>query len=235
MIFQAIDIPLPENYEPSPPSLRIRSPQARESSSLAREVTAYATRRRRLANKVSEFSELAFKGYRYGETAEVVYFDYLHDASVMGPHRTRLPGSLRDVSLPSLKFRCVLLEDLDPDKVDIVGAALRLDLRLFSTHLRDSRYFSLTGNSASNEIWSNYQHTRRHCSMKWLRPVVPSFAITERLRKKLISGEKARASCVVRTCSVPRHGISTQKNIFRRSLDLSALPEDPRLFPIGWE
>ena len=242
---------IPDNRRRHQPSRRefvqrrasARADRTREDSSISNEVDDYRALRQRVADRSKHFPDLGTETTRSDpnrETTPTVYFDYHDDSSLDGPNwlgrETPLAvDTLRDLPDAKLKLRCVLLEDLEPMKIDIVGAALRLDIRFFGTHLSDSGYAHSGEQSTKTHTWSTFQSTGQHCSIKWIRPIMPSLVVNGRLRDRLLSGRTARAPCV-RKCEAGRHEVNTKQNIFRRALELSADQDSAdSTFPMGWE
>jgi hypothetical protein len=120
-------------------------------------------------------------------------------------------------------FRSVILEDLDPMKMDTIGAAFDLDATFFGTHLQRSGYVPSTELRETTEAWSNFQPVQRYCTIKWLR-----------FRYELLRGRLVKAPCF--EGRPENHEFQTDQNIFRRPLALCAVAHQSECaFPVGWK
>jgi hypothetical protein len=141
----------------------------------------------------------------------------------------------------STALRIVILEDLDPVKINYVGSAFHIGPGFFASHLRGSGYCPDEEHiSNQRSTWSRLRPGKGQFSMSWLRPVLPLVPLTPQVRDELLNGQDSapRLPCIFPECREGKyHGIRTHNNIFRRPVNLnSSLAGDMGAeFPVGWE
>jgi hypothetical protein len=138
---------------------------------------------------------------------------------------------------PGTKLRLVILEDLDPLKIDFVGATFNIPPSFFGAHLQGAGYGPVEPELTNS--WNKFRLRKTQFSLTWLRPVLPfHMQMTAKIRNSLIniSEEPSWISCILPDCD-QRHKVRTPQNILRKSINLSAKPDGNDLgdFPVGWE
>jgi hypothetical protein len=191
---------------------------------------------RQVVKHLPHLGVVASESCRNRETKAVVCYDYKSGSTKPQLIPITSYSALR-LPTPGASWRLVILEDLDPFKIGLVGAAFKVGPSLFATHLQGSGYH----HSEEEPIhsWSKFQGIKGQFSMNWLRPVLPSVPLSTRVRSAIVEdGRPApRLPCIFPNCDEKIHKVKTNRNIFRQPVNLCAeLGGDmAEPFPTGWE
>lgn len=220
---------------------------------IAEEVKNYRNNVRRLADHFSNFSNVATIRTRHKWTSRIVLYDRFESEHHRPPRRLE-PWSkhaspptyqdfrrvLRNV-VDNCEQRVVLVEDLSPAAVQLLGATLDIPPHVFEEHLDRSGYKQVGDSHKSTSVWNPRSSAQGYSSMTWYRPVLPSLPLSTKLREKLIENEKSlRVRCPLEECRPHKIHISTTRNIWRRHLELCPDPGHHHKgsgdeYPVGWE
>src|ERR1700712_1042440 len=137
---------------------------------------------------------------------DVICVDYMPDfttqtTSIQNVHALHFHRPREAVS------RVIILEDMDPYKVAMIGSAYGIGPKFFASHLRGSGYDVLEDEEESEQqgSWTRYRSAKTHFSFNWLRPVLPSLSITSKERAALLAGDEKKLRCIVPECDQRRH------------------------------
>jgi len=138
--------------------------------------------------------------------------------------------------------RLILVEDLNPPLIDLLGATFDIPPHVFEEHLDRSGYATILRSQRNTPAWQTRSPVQGFSSVTWYRPVIPLISITSKFRTQLIANQAPIARCNLEECRDRVHNmhLCTLKNIWRRHLNLSPEPgvhyKDSRTeFPSGWE
>jgi hypothetical protein len=218
----------------------------------APEVAEYRDKISVLANRL-KFENVAATATRHHWSPRIVYYDRLESASDLPPRRyepwesrsspptfEEFYGTLGNIS-DDCTQRIVLVEDMAPSLVDLLGATFQIPPHVFEEHLDRSGYKKSTDND-TRSAWPTRSSTQGYSSVNWFRPVLPLVPVTSRFRSKLIKDRKPRVRCPFEGCENDGHNLrlNTQANIWRRQLDLCPEPgvyhkNSDTEYPVGWE
>ena len=140
--------------------------------------------------------------------------------------------------------RIVLVEDLSPKLIDLLGATFDIAPHVFEEHLESSGYRRLdTEIDKKTNAWNTGSNLLGHssiASVRWYRPVLPLIPISQRFRTRLIRDRRPQVYCPFDGC--PRHTLplSATANIWRHFLELCPEPGiyhkgSSTEYPVGWE
>ncbi|OSS48375.1 hypothetical protein B5807_07812 [Epicoccum nigrum] len=140
--------------------------------------------------------------------------------------------------------RVVLVEDLSPKLIDLLGATFDIAPHVFEEHLDSSGYRRVdTEIDTKANTWNTRSNALGYssiASVKWYRPVLPLIPMSQRFRTRLIRDRRPHAYCPFYGC--PRHTLplSATANIWRHFLELCPEPgiyhKGSRTeYPVGWE
>ncbi|KAF2635029.1 hypothetical protein P280DRAFT_554076 [Massarina eburnea CBS 473.64] len=187
---------------------------------------------------------------RHVWSARIVFYDCLESEPFRPPrryepwrYRASIPN-YQEFSSTLRKFsddctqRLILVEDLTPSLIDVLGATFQIPPHVFEEHLDGSGYISKGRNT--KHPWQIHSSTQGSASINWFRPVLPLIPITSRFRSKLIADHSPVVPCPFKNCSPHNLRLSTLGNIWRRHLDLSPQPgtyhkDSKEEYPIAWE
>lgn len=136
--------------------------------------------------------------------------------------------------------RLILVEDLTPSLIDLLGATFQIPPHVFEQHLDRSGYSKESKESNSTVAWHTRSTAQGYSSVTWYRPVLPLMPITSKMREKLLSGRRVRVRCPIEHCREHDVWLGTAANIWRHQLDLSPDPgvyhkASQTDYPVGWE
>jgi hypothetical protein len=218
------------------------------------ETDIYRLKIDRLAAHLTNFENIATTATRHRWSPRIVYYDRFttgrdHETRRYEPWESRsiapsfeeFFGTLRNVS-DECEQRIVLVEDLTPSLIDLLGATFQIPPHVFEEHLDRSGYKKDTEGRDGRATWHTHSSTQGYSSVTWYRPVLPLVPITSRLRSKLIMDRKPRVRCPFDGCQDRDHNLrlNTESNIWRRQLDLCPEPGvchkgSDTEYPVGWE
>lgn len=224
---------------------------------VAVEVADYRSNIRVLAHRLTDFENVAVTATRHPWSPRIVYYDHFPSGwdGQDRPYRRNEPWenqssapafedfrkTLRNVSDHCIQ-RIVLVEDLTPNLIELLGATFQVPPHVFEEHLDRSGYTKDLEGGDRKKAWHSRASTQGFSSVTWFRPVLPLVPVTSRLRSKLISDRKPRVRCPFDGCQAHGHNLrlNTQANIWRHQLDLCPEPgvyhkDSDTEYPVGWE
>lgn len=226
-----------------------------------------------LSTRFSTFDNVASLETRHDWSSRLVYFDSLNFHGITETYRKELWRDNTTAPPPEdfereLKWsvpegchqRLILVEDMCPALVNLLGVTFRIPPYVFERHLHRSGY--ATEQNGLHEIkptWHSRPSAEGYCSITWYRPVVPVVPLTTRLRKELVEADRdpttkaklgskqggdskgPEIDCPFKE-GLPKHKVrlSTCSNIWRGWLALCPTPgvcsrNSAIEYPVGWE
>ncbi|KAH7381340.1 hypothetical protein DE146DRAFT_670279 [Phaeosphaeria sp. MPI-PUGE-AT-0046c] len=197
----------------------------------------------RLAEAHPNLKVVATAAVRHQWNSRILYYDYTNQAEHVTKHEpwsefTDAPDfsdfhkTLRTIPENCLQ-RVILVEDLNPALINLLGVTFDIPPQVFEEHLKQSGYTSLE--SDKDVGWHMASSDQGYMSISWYRPVLPIIPVTPLLRKKLTSGDQPQ----IRRNRRNVH-LHTTTNIWRPTLGLCPAPgvyhkgSKPE-YPVGWE
>jgi hypothetical protein len=216
------------------------------------EVENYRNNIRRLADHFSYFNNVASTDTRHQWCSRIVLYDRLEPEHHQTPKRSEpwpdqayapsyleFYNTLRSVA-DTCEQRVVLVEDLSPALVDLLGATFDIPPHVFEEHLDRSGYKAMVESRKSASAWNLRSSAQGYSSVTWYRPVLPLFPLNSRVRTGLIKNQNMQIRCPLEEC--PQHDIplGTSGNIWRNFTELCSEPGDyykgsETEYPVGWE
>ncbi|KAF2995702.1 hypothetical protein E8E13_003855 [Curvularia kusanoi] len=231
----------------SPPPRRAPTPKPTFA-----DVEAYRSSVKELAPRFKTFENVALRDTRHAGGCRIVYYDLLYGQEDSEPmrrevveHRNLQPSypkfrsQLRGVTDDCLQ-RIILVEDLSPLLINMLGATFQIPPHVFEQHLDRSGYSKKIESRDNKVAWQARSSAQGYSSITWYRPVLPLIPLTTRIRENLLSGQRTKVRCPVEACDDDDHYISTVANIWRNRLDLCPDPglyhkQSKTEYPVGWE
>jgi hypothetical protein len=219
---------------------------------VAPEVLAYRDNVNQLASHFSNFRNIADARTRHGWSPRIVFYDRVESAQSQVPRRHE-PWKSRAFAPPYQEFystlrkvsddcvqRMILVEDLTPSLIDLLGATFQIPPHVFEEHLDRSGYRTVLENRDNAAAWYPRSSAQGYSSITWYRPVLPLIPITSRFRAKLITNRKPTVRCIFDGCGHHNIRLGTLANIWRRHLELCPEPgvyhkDSQTEYPVGWE
>ncbi|KAF2714789.1 hypothetical protein K504DRAFT_10796 [Pleomassaria siparia CBS 279.74] len=136
--------------------------------------------------------------------------------------------------------RTILIEDLTPSLIDLLGATFMIPPHVFEEHLDRSGYRMVPEDRDIPVTWHARSSTQGYSSITWYRPVLPLIPINPRFRNRLISNRIPTVRCFFRDCGRHDLRLRTLGNIWRRPLDICPEPgihykNSSTEYPVAWE
>lgn len=138
--------------------------------------------------------------------------------------------------------RLVLIEDLTPDLIDLLGATFDVPPHVFEEHLDRSGYRKASEQRRDAKAWQTLSSAQGYSSVMWYRPALPLIPMTPRFRTKIIKDTKPEVQCPFDECPIANHylPLAATANIWRHQLDLCPEPGvyhkgSETEYPVGWE
>ncbi|PSN65955.1 hypothetical protein BS50DRAFT_401893 [Corynespora cassiicola Philippines] len=136
--------------------------------------------------------------------------------------------------------RVILVEDMTPSLIDLLGATFQISPHVFEEHLHGSGYGNQQERRLDSDAWYNSHYSHECSSFTWYRPVIPLIPMPPRSRIKLVTNRKLVVPCVIKGCKRHKLNLSLVPNIWRRHLELCPDPGvnykgSEAEYPIGWE
>jgi hypothetical protein len=207
-----------------------------------------------LASHFPTFQNVATVESRHEWSSRVVFYDCprdlegsicryepwpLEDDSEI-PSFAQFKGILTDVSEECAQ-RLILVEDLTPALIDLLGATFQIPPHVFEEHLERSGYRGVVDRRDDATAWHTRPSAHGYSSITWYRPVLPLVPITPGFHAKII-GDNAlpQVRCPIEDCQVHDLWLGTVANIWRNKLDLCTDPgvyykNSQTRYPVGWE
>ena len=174
-----------------------------------------------------------------------VEFDGREQFSKYDELRSSVYGGL----LPNIDTRLLVVEDLSPSLIDLLGSTFNIVPEFFEEHLHRSGYHSGKENEHPPQTWSTNSMRKSYVSLKWYRPVTRWAQEPNSLEQRRVLLDRERGLLegsydVVHTAgnregsvSIVKYAIETLTNIFRPEWAMSTDPDGiiPLTAPSGWE
>jgi len=231
------------------------SSKKKKKKTSAPEVVSYRFNINQLNSHFPNFRNIATTGTRHNWTRtserspRIVFFDRFEPPSDQAPvrhepwkDRTSAPvyrnfAKILKTVPRDCDQRIVLVEDLTPALIDLLGATFQIPPHVFEEHL-DRSGFRKTEDTGDNlATWYTRSSAQGYASVMWYRPVRPIIPVSK-LRKKLISDSVPIVRCPFEGCRPHSLELSTLTNIWRRNLKLSPdqeMRQKEGYDPVGWE
>lgn len=226
-------------------------PQPHPQLTAAPEVLAYRTDVNLLAGHFSNLRNIAAAETRYDWSTRIVFYDHIPSESdrprrqepwksrAFAPLYQEFYSTLRNVPDDCVQ-RIILVEDLTPSLIDLLGATFQIPPHVFEEHLDRSGYGKRLEVQSGASAWHTRSSTQGYSSITWYRPVLPLVPMTSKFRKRLILNEKPIVPCIFDGCGHHNLRLSALANIWRHHLELCP---DPGVhhkgtqseYPVGWE
>ncbi|KAF2461440.1 hypothetical protein BDY21DRAFT_86528 [Lineolata rhizophorae] len=266
LLLRPQDVPLPSSPRLRPRILSRKEGRARKSAKATQsregnDLWKYQRNIQRLATKLPHLRAVNYDRCRHSWCKRIIFYDFTPSPqrnSQQGPQSkyrlARRHEPWRSPYLPqyeefsnSIKRvpdgtakRVILVEDLSPHAIGLIGATFGISPNFFEDHLSQSGYMRARGDRAVPAAWKMGSLGSRHSSITWFRPVLPLLRVSSRLRSRIIQDQKPAVACIFDEHVNGKHRISTTSNIWRKHLDLSPEPGihvrgTPKEYPIAWE
>lgn len=235
---------------PTAPHVHITEPP----QDVAPETEDYRAFIEELASHFPTFQNVATVETRHEWSSRLVFYDFLGDSE--GSIRKYEPWPLEDdAEIPSFQDfkivltdtpdecaqRLILVEDLTPVMIDLLGATLQIPPHVFEEHLERSGYRGVVDRRDDATAWHTRPSAHGYSSITWYRPVLPLVPITPGFHAKII-GDNAlpQVRCPIEDCEIHDLWFGTVANIWRHKLDLCTDPgvyykNSQTRYPVGWE
>ena len=221
------------------------------------EMEAYRANVNRLNVNFSHFQNVANEGARHRWSSRIVLHDHVEPAQFKAPYEPwkdhifppnypEFYKTLRNIPDNCVQ-RVILVEDISPALIDLLGACFEIPPHVFEEHLDESGYRTTRENRQRATAWHSRSSAQGYSSITWYRPVLPLIPMTSRFRTKLVRNVKPSVRCPYDGCQLQerdqsRHYVrlETTGNIWRRTLELCPEPGvyhkgSKTEFPVGWE
>lgn len=179
------------------------------------------------SNGVWEDGTSRYEPWPLEETPDPPPFQEFHD-------------TLKDVS-DDCEQRLILVEDLTPALVDLLGATFQIPPHVFEEHLERSGYTGVVDDRDDAATWHTRPSAHGYSSITWYRPVLPLVPVTPKFYAKIISDAALpQVQCPIEGCKKHSLWLDTTANIWRHQLDLCTNPgsyykSSLTKYPVGWE
>ena len=223
-------------------------------SVVAPELRAYRANIDQLASRLKTLRNISAESTRHTWGPRIVFYDRLESTQWRTsrrhePWRTHTSAPpyddfyrrCRTVSYDCTQ-RLILVEDLNPSLIDLLGATFHIPPHVFEEHLDRSGYATVSRHQQNKSAWQSRAPIQGYSSITWYRPVIPLIAITPKIRSQLIANQGPAVRCHFEECKNEVHTLhlDTLTNIWRRHLNLSPEPgfhpkDSGTEYPSGWE
>jgi hypothetical protein len=228
-----------EDAHPDPPSI-------------VNEVEHYRNNVDRLADHFAYFDNVASVDTRHNWSSRIVLYDRLASEHHQSPSRyepwpnqasappySEFYSTLRTVA-DNCEQRVVLIEDLSPSLVDLLGATFDIPPHVFEEHLDRSGYKTMVESHKTASAWNPRSSAQGYSSVTWYRPVLPLLPLNSNFRARLIKNRSPKVLCPLEGCEQHRIPLGTTGNIWRHYIELCPEPGDYHKgsgteYPVGWE
>jgi hypothetical protein len=136
--------------------------------------------------------------------------------------------------------RVLLVEDLTPRMIDLLGSTFQIPPHMFESHLDRSGYAAASGDRNTTATWRNRPAAQGYTSITWYRPVLPSVYLTSKLHTDLIHNREPHILCPKENCG--NHTVCLRRitNVWRDYFSLCPEPgsnQEEYLidYPVGWQ
>ena len=145
-------------------------------------------------------------------------------------------------SLSQVETRLVVVEDLGPSMINLLGATFDLSPEFFEEHLHQSRYGGFNAPDMPPSNWRTSNLLKNYVSFAWYRPGESwTLGMDQEEWKELLNLNRVlkMTQCLDKSKQSKNvaHEFRTKTNIFRRSSEMSTDPAGqlPDRVPCGWE
>jgi hypothetical protein len=209
----------------------------------------YVLRTKRLAGFLPHLKILERKGRRE-LVGNVACVDYLDDGATFRItaeinvikamdvfHDSTLLSDLQYISSTAddtTEMKLILVEDLCPALIDILGTTFKLDPEFFAEHLNRSGYNTDDYRDVDPTRWNSAHLEKDYVSITWCRPVYQHPLVTEWLRtpSKLLKKQENPEDNSVGVSW--RDAVFNEKNELNREAKLHKLGVDTNIFRQSW-
>ena len=228
-------------------------PHPQQISRTAPETDDYRESVHELASHFPTFKNVAATKTRHQWSSRIVFYDHIRDAQSQNPSRHEpwensvyqpsyldFRDKLRNVPEKCTQ-RLVLIEDLTPALIDLLGATFQIPPHVFEEHLERSGYTGVWERQHDATQWHTRPSAHGYSSVTWYRPVLPLVPLTSKFQAKLISdGVLPQVRCPIEGCKPHSLWLDTLANTWRHQLDLCPEPgvyykNSQTKYPVGWE
>jgi hypothetical protein len=216
------------------------------------EAENYRNNVRRLASHFACFDNVASTETRHTWCSRIVLYDRLDTEHHLPPRRSEpwpdqasAPSYLQFRSIlrtvaDTCEQRVVLVEDLSPSLVDLLGATFDIPPHVFEEHLDRSGYKTMNESHKGASAWNIRSSAQGYSSVTWYRPVLPLVPLNSRLRTELIKNQSLQVRCPLEGCAQHNIPLGTSGNIWRHYTALCSEPGgyykgSETEYPVGWE
>lgn len=165
-----------------------------------------------LATNFSHFTNVAAEETRHEWSPRIVFQDRVEPAQwnmqpLHEPWKSRhsaatyqdFYNTLRKVPDGCVQ-RTILVEDLSPSLIDLLGATFQIPPHVFEEHLEGGGYVTTGESLDSTTSWHTRSSAQGFSSITWYRPVLPLFPMTARFRRRLVKDQNPLIRCVYDAC-----------------------------------
>lgn len=147
-------------------------------------------------------------------------------------------------SWSNVDTRLIIIEDISPRLIKLLGATFTISPEFFEEHLHRSGYYSDEANEQSPQAWNTSSLRKSYVSVKWCRPVNRwrQEPFTRSERNALLQSGSAELQGTFKPEAISPsitldYTTTTMTNIFRPEFAMSTDPEGviPKTAPAGWE
>ena len=140
---------------------------------------------------------------------------------------------------PEVDTRLIMLEDIGPTMINLLGAIFKLSPEFFAEHLHRSGYHGDALHELPPSGWRTSNLHKDYVSMEWRRPIKRWLQepITPSQRTDLLELENARLQGGFGGFTSAQYRLQTTANIFRPEFAMYTNPDGqlPETTPSGWE
>ncbi|KAF9691657.1 hypothetical protein EKO04_010436 [Ascochyta lentis] len=222
------------------------------ASSIDDELKNYRTNVERLAAHFANFGNVAATETRHQWSSRIVVHDRMPTREIQipfrqepfkdhpaGPTFREFYARLRGVTDDCVQ-RIVLVEDLTPSLIDLLGATFDIPPHVFEEHLDRSGFKKGFESREDAKAWHTRSSAQGYSSVMWYRPVLPLIPVNSRFRSRLIRDRRPEVRCPFDGCHPHDLPLGTTANIWRHHLELCPEPGvyhkgSQTEYPVGWE
>lgn len=215
---------------------------------------AYLSNANRLATNFPSFENVAAHTTRHAWSSRIVLHDRIEgideeetqrkepwpsDTYASAPNFEDFYRQIRKVP-DNCKQRIIIVEDLSPSLIGLLGATFQIPPHVFQEHLEGSGYRVALDQPIKSKAWQTLSSAQGYASITWYRPVLPLIPMNAKLRARLLLNTSPSIRCIFEGCQRHNIRLGTTANIWRRNLELCAEPGTYHKgsnteYPVGWE
>jgi len=175
-----------------------------------------------------------------------VLLDHIELSGVDRADVTRRIQKMRTHRMSNVRFRYILIEDLSPQIIEMVGSVFWLNPEFFEEHLNRSGYRGDSYGDPHPRTWNTNATPKDYASVRWFRPVQRSRMrpLSELDRNTLLGKNGGNGELYWKsdaTESTSRKVMRLTTNIFRQEWPIVSNPDEAisddseTTFPVAWE